>query len=105
MPFYLIFCKLHDGIPGHQILEDAGKFLVKILTLDGKKPCRYLLAQNEQSGMRNFEKFPDLRKFCTGSCRFRSFYFKSCVRYTCETRKNVSYFISKALFVLDIIKF
>ena len=43
--------------------------------------------------------------------------FKDCVRYvflvcfvslkqgTCETRKNVLYFTSKALFVLEIIKF
>ena len=39
------------------------------------------------------------------SATFLQVYFVSFKERTCETRKNVFYFFSKALFVLEIIKF
>ena len=51
------------------------------------------------------EEYGEVKSLKVVSATFLLVYFLSVKESTCKTRKNVFYFTSKALFVLQIIKF
>ena len=63
------------------------------------------LSTIENTSCRSLENTQTVGQFKVVSATFLQVYFVSFKEGTCETSKNVFYFFSKALFVLEIIKF